>query len=44
MSVISSGQGATVTCDVTDEAGAAYLWTAKFTDNEGGHEHSLAPK
>lgn len=37
-------EGASVTCDVTDEAGAAYLWTATFTDNEGGHEHVLAPK
>ncbi len=37
-------QGATVTCDVTDEAGAAYLWTATFTDDKGGHEHSIAPK
>ena len=37
-------EGAVVTCDVTDEAGAAYLWTATFTDNEGGHEHTLAPK
>ena len=35
---------ATVTCDVTDEGGAAYLWTAKFTDNEGAHEHKLEPK
>ena len=33
-----------VTCDVTDEAGADYLWTAKFTDDEGAHEHRLTPK
>jgi hypothetical protein len=37
-------KGATVTCDVTDERGTAYLWTATFTDDEGGHEHSIAPK
>ena len=30
--------------DVTDEAGAEYLWTATFTDDNGGHEHSIAPK
>ena len=37
-------KGAKVTCDVTDEAGAEYLWTATFTDDNGGHEHSIAPK
>jgi hypothetical protein len=37
-------KGAVVTCDVTDEAGAQYLWTAEFTDNEGGHSHKLEPK
>jgi len=37
-------EGAEVTCDVTDEAGAAYLWTATFTDDDGNHEHSLKAK
>lgn len=37
-------KGVSVTCDVTDEAGAAYLWTATFTDDQGGHSHSIAPK
>ena len=37
-------KGATVSCDVTDEAGTAYVWTATFTDDQGGHEHSIAPK
>jgi hypothetical protein len=37
-------KGVSVTCDVTDERGTAYLWTATFTDDEGGHEHSIAPK
>lgn len=37
-------KGAKVTCDVTDEAGTEYLWTATFTDDEGAHEHTLAPK
>lgn len=35
---------ATVSCDVTDEAGKAYLWTATFTDDEGTHEHKIEPK
>ena len=37
-------KGAEVTCDVTDEAGVVYLWSATFTDDEGSHEHSIAPK
>ena len=37
-------KGAKVSCDVTDEAGAEYLWTAEFTDDDGTHSHSIAPK
>ncbi|MCR9161029.1 MAG: DUF4333 domain-containing protein [Nannocystaceae bacterium] len=37
-------KGAEVSCDVTDEAGTEYLWTATFTDDDGGHEHSLQKK
>jgi hypothetical protein len=37
-------KGATVTCDLTDEADKAYLWTATFTDGEGGHSHKVTPK
>lgn len=37
-------KGATVKCDVTDEAGTAYEWTATFIDDKGGHRHSIAPK
>jgi hypothetical protein len=37
-------KGASVSCDVVDEAGTAYLWTATFTDDKGGHSHSIAPK
>ncbi|MBV1860379.1 MAG: DUF4333 domain-containing protein [Nannocystaceae bacterium] len=37
-------QGAKVSCDVTDEAGVEYLWTAEFTDDDGTHNHSIAPK
>ncbi len=37
-------KGAKASCDVTDEAGGEYLWTAEFTDDEGTHNHSLAPK
>ena len=37
-------KGATVSCDVTDEAGTAYLWSATFTGDSGEHEHSIAPK
>lgn len=34
---------AVVKCDVTDEAGAKYVWTATFTDNDGGHTHKIEP-
>lgn len=37
-------KGAKVSCDVTDEAGAEYLWSAEFTDDDGTHSHSIAPK
>ncbi len=37
-------KGSEVTCDVTDEAGAEYLWRATFTDDVGAHQHSLTPK
>jgi hypothetical protein len=37
-------KGAKVSCDVTDEAGAAYVWTAEFLDDEGKHSHSIKPK
>lgn len=37
-------KGAVATCDLTDEAGTAYLWTATFTDDEGGHTHVVAAK
>jgi hypothetical protein len=36
--------GATVSCDVTDEAGTAYLWSATFTDDDGRHNHTIVPK
>lgn len=37
-------KGATVSCDLTDEAGKPYVWSATFTDDKGGHTHSVAPK
>lgn len=37
-------KGATVTCDLVDEAGKEYLWSATFTDDKGAHEHSVKPK
>jgi len=37
-------KGATVTCDLVDEAGNAYLWSATFTDDKGTHEHSVKAK
>ncbi len=37
-------EGAVATCDVTDEAGTEYIWTAEFIDDKGGHKHTLAPK
>lgn len=37
-------KGAKVTCDLVDEAGKEYLWTATFTDDKGTHEHSVQPK
>ncbi len=37
-------KGATVTCDLVDEAGKAYLWTATFTGDKGEHTHTVAPK
>lgn len=37
-------KGAVATCDLTDEAGTAYLWTATFTDDTGNHTHVVAAK
>jgi hypothetical protein len=36
--------GATVSCDLVDETGKEYVWTAKFTDDKGAHEHSVKEK
>jgi hypothetical protein len=35
--------GAIATCDIVDEAGAKYLWTAEFTDDRGTHNHKIEP-
>jgi Fe-S cluster biogenesis protein NfuA len=37
-------KGATVTCDLVDETGKEYLWSATFTDDKGTHEHSVKAK
>ncbi|MGH1344566.1 MAG: DUF4333 domain-containing protein [Nannocystales bacterium] len=37
-------KGAKVSCDVFDEADVEYLWSAEFTDDDGTHSHSIAPK
>ena len=35
--------GAVATCDILDEAGAKYLWTAEFSDDRGTHTHKIEP-
>lgn len=35
--------GAIATCDIVDETGAKYLWTAEFEDDRGRHTHKIEP-
>jgi hypothetical protein len=35
--------GAIATCDIVDEAGTKYVWTAEFKDDKGGHTHKIEP-
>jgi hypothetical protein len=35
--------GAIATCDIVDEQGTKYLWTAEFLDDRGKHTHKIEP-
>jgi hypothetical protein len=33
--------GAVATCDIVDEEGTKYVWTAEFKDDKGAHTHKI---